>query len=77
MNISVDNSDTKVTFSFSPKEYFLVQNSDPSWEAKYSLNYRIDRSYKGKDDDLGMHVILLTEEQAEICRKAGFTEIIL
>jgi len=39
----------------------------------WTLNHRIDMSYKGKDDQLGMEIIYLTEQEAEACKKAGFS----
>jgi hypothetical protein len=40
------------------------------------LNYRIDRSEKGKDDDVGMPRIYLTKEEAQVCRENWFSELI-
>ena len=67
----VDKSKVKITFSFTPKEYFLCKCDDEMF-GDYSLNYRIDRSHKGKDDDIGLPKIYLTAEEAEICRNNGF-----
>jgi hypothetical protein len=68
----IDSSDVKVIFDFSPANYFLVRDlADKQW----SLNYRIDRSEKGKDDDIGLPRIYLTDIEAEQCKKAGFSYI--
>ena len=63
-------------FEFLPKDYFLVDCREEThglWP--YSLNYRIDRSYKGKDEDVGIAVIYLDEDQAEEAKKLGFIEV--
>lgn len=66
--MKIDNSQIKIIFEFSPKDYFLVKSKD-----EWSLNYRIDRSFKGKDDDIGAPRIFLTDEEAKICKKSGFS----
>ena len=72
VDMRIDNSNTKVIFEFSPADYFLVyKKGDYDW----SLSPRIDRSEKGKDDDCGIPKIFLTEEEAEQCKKAGFSWI--
>ena len=69
MKIETNN---RLIFEFTPKEYFLVCHKFGEW----SLNPRIDRSEKGKkDDDCGSPVIFLTEEEAEMAKKAGFSWI--
>lgn len=74
--MKIDNSHTKVIFEFSPANYFLVETDDETaFNEKWSLNYRIDRSEKGKDDDVGMPRIYLSDQEAEECRKAGFIHI--
>ena len=40
----------------------------------YALHYLIDRSEKGKDPDIGMEVLYLSEEGAKIFKEAGFGE---
>ncbi len=74
--MEVDKSQVKVSFSFTPEEYFLCKlyNNDLI-HGDYSLNYRIDRSEKGKDDDIGMPKIYLNDKEAEVCRQNGFIEI--
>lgn len=69
--VIIDNSNTKVIFVFSPAEYFLVYDKNAEIYG-WSLNPRIDRSEKGKDDDCGTVKIYLTEEEAETCKEAGF-----
>lgn len=63
------------TFKFKSDDYFICK-SDDEMLGEYSLNYRIDRSEKGKNDDVGVARIYLTESEAEALRKAGFHEII-
>lgn len=67
-------SKVKVSFSFTPESHFLVKSKDDML-GDYSLNYRIDRSEKGKDDDIGMPQIYLSEKEAQICRDNGFIEV--
>mgnify|MGYP001565337013 CR=1 FL=1 len=67
----INNQNTEVIFTFTPNDYFLVYNQKGE-EYQWSLNPRIDRSYKGKDDDCGTAKFYLTVEEAEMCKKAGF-----
>lgn len=64
----------ELVFKFSPKDYFLVydENDIPF---KYSLCGKIDRSYKGKDEDVGCPVVYLDDDEVEKARKMGFTEV--
>lgn len=81
----IDNSDVKVSFYFSPRTHFLVYSKDDRFpnaedgEGKtlmaWTLNPRIDMSYKGKDDQVAIPVIYLTDKEAEDCKRAGFTYI--
>lgn len=76
--MKIDNSQVKVSFDFSPATHFLVYSTDTRYgegEKVWTLNYKIDRSYKGKDDDVGDPIIYLSEQEAEQCKKAGFTYI--
>lgn len=74
--MKIDKSQTKVIFEFTPERYFLCKLCEEDrMYGDYSLNLRIDRSYKGKDDDVGMPIIYLLEEEAKICRENGFEEI--
>lgn len=80
--MKIDNSQTKVSFEFSPSTHFLVYSKDDRFGDNgghpvytWSLNGRIDMSYKGKDDQCGIADIYLSEEEAEQCKKAGFTWI--
>lgn len=76
--MKIDKSQVKISFDFTPAEYFLckVYDENEKMLGDYSLNYRIDRSEKGKDDDIGMPRIYLSEKEAQICRENGFIEII-
>ena len=75
-HITIDNSNTKVIFEFTPAEYFLFYSDSRHLGQEWSLNYRIDRSEKGKDDDIGDAIIYLSDEEAEQCKKAGFSYVI-
>ncbi len=67
---------------FTPSKWFLVHGKDDRFGdnggnpvISWWLAPRIDRSEKGKDDDLGIPTVYLTDYEAETCRKAGFTKI--
>jgi len=67
----------EATFTFSSDDYVLVYQPDVRYDERtdekvWSLNYLIDRSYKGKGPDIGEPLLYLTDEQAEELRKAGF-----
>ena len=69
----------EVIFTFSPKSYFLVHakdmryfngvDSDGKPLMAWTLNQRIDRSEKGKDDDIGIEMIYLSEDEMKKIRK--------
>ncbi len=65
----------EVVVSFSPDNYFICKCKD-AMLGDFVLQHRIDRSEKGKDDDLGMEVLYLSKNDAEQFRKVGFMEII-
>ena len=71
--MKIENN-AKAIFEFKATDYFLVlsMRDEKSLEKEWSLNYRVDRSYKGKDDDVGMPIIFLSEKEAEECKQAGF-----
>lgn len=76
----IDNSHVKVSFDFSPATHFLVYSKDDRFGDNgghpimvWSLNGRIDRSEKGKDDDVGIAEIYLSEEEAKKCKEVGFS----
>ena len=69
----INNENVEVSFSFTPKQYFLIYSVNKPFGKVWSLNPRIDRSYKGKDDDVGCPVIFLSDEEAETCKKLGFS----
>ena len=71
--MKIDNSQTKVTFSFTPAEYILVHDERYQNMFGWSLNHLIDRSEKDKGPDIGIAKIYLTDEEAEACKKAGFS----
>lgn len=62
-----------VTITFSPKEYCLMKCKDEMM-GDYSLHCLIDRSEKGKGPDLGIEVLYLSNEEADVFKKAGFSE---
>lgn len=77
MKIKIDTK-PEVTFIFSAEDYFLVLAERYKGQPKeWSLNSRIDRSEKGKDDDVADATLYISEEQAQILKDAGFTWITL
>lgn len=64
-----------ISFDFRPEDYFLCKLNN-NLLGEFTLNYRIDRSEKGKDDDVGIIRMYLTKEEAQLCRDNGFTEIV-
>jgi hypothetical protein len=78
MKIKIENRNTEVQLTFTPAEYFLVHSKDKRYgddEMVWTLNPRIDRSSKGKDDDIGVPIVYLDDEEAETFKKAGFSWI--
>jgi hypothetical protein len=73
--MEINKKNIEVIFKFSPASHFLVHENSRSLEHEWSLNPRIDRSEKGKDDDMGSAEIYLSDEDAEQCEKAGFSYI--
>ena len=74
--MKIKKQSTSVTITFHPKEYWLRRNmNNPDWCGDYCLTGRIDMSYKGKDDQEGGVVIYLTENEVQIFKDAGFSEI--
>lgn len=73
----IDNTDVKAIFEFSPRTHIMVRAKDdrfPNSDQKvWTLNPRIDRSYKGKDDDIAVPILYLSDKEAEHLKKAGFT----
>lgn len=63
-----------VTVTFSSKDYWLVNFADIDSPFPNSLNLKVDRSDKGKDDDIGIAVLYLDKYEAQVFRKAGFDE---
>lgn len=62
------------SFDFSPKDYFLCYSHDDRFPNDktlkvWTLNPRIDRSYAGKDDDVGIPAIYLEEKNTEELKK--------
>lgn len=60
----------EATFTFKASDYFLVSKG-----GEWSLNPRIDRSEKGKSDDIGSPTIMLTEMEAQALFKSGFSKV--
>lgn len=71
--MKIETQDVKVTFSFTPRTHFLVFDSV---REEWSLNPRIDRSEKGKSDDVGVPEVYLSKSEAEECKRLGFSYII-
>lgn len=73
--MKINKDKIEVTFTFSPKDYFLVHNiQDTTYHTDiWSLNYRIDMSYADKPDQIGMPRLFLSDEEAEQLKKEGFS----
>ena len=68
----IDNSQTSLVVDFSLKDYFLVHFKEKD---EWTLNHRIDMSYKGKEDQVGTTRLHLEEYEVEMAKKAGFSWI--
>lgn len=66
----INKQNIEVSFTFSPRDYFLVNN-----KGEWSLNARIDRSEKGKDDDIAPPSIFVSEEEAKELFENGFSRV--
>ena len=66
--MQIDTKDVKAVFSFTSRTHILV-HADDEW----TINARIDRSFKGKDDDITSPIIHLTDEEADALKKSGFS----
>jgi len=73
----IDKSKTKLIFEFTADEWFLCRADEQKDGWPYSLNYRIDRSEKGKSDDVGMMKIYLDEKEAKEAKINGFSELVI
>ena len=55
-----------ITIEFKPEDYFLLHNLTAD---EWSLNYKIDMSYKGKSPDIGMGRLFLDKSEVEEFKK--------
>jgi len=67
MKLLVDEINRKAIIEFSCGDFFLVK-SDDEMRGEYALAWRIDRSHKGKEPDVGLSVIYLSEPEAKKLR---------
>jgi hypothetical protein len=65
--MNIDTSGVEAVFRFSAKEYIMVLSN-----GQWSLNPRIDRSYKGKDEDIGSPIVFLTDQEAQALKSSGY-----
>jgi len=79
MRLSIDNRDVRAVFSFTPRQYLLVRVEDlrepmpgEIYNFIWTLCPRIDRSEKGKDDDIGLPVLYLSDAEASVLKESGF-----
>ena len=80
--MKIDKSKVEVSFTFSPETHFLVHAKDDRFGDNggslfmvWSLSPRIDRSDKGKDDDVGIPELYLSDEEAETLKSTGFSAV--
>jgi hypothetical protein len=64
MKLLVDEINRKAIIEFNREDFFLVE-SDDEMKGDYALVWRIDRSYKGEEPDVGLPVIYLSEPEAK------------
>jgi len=67
MKLLVDEINRKAILEFNREDFFLVKSDDET-KGEYALAWRIDRSYKGKEPDVGVPVIYLSEPEAKKLR---------
>ena len=77
MEIKTDK--IEAMFSFSPKDYFLVHSKDDRFPnavggdnkplMAWTLNPKIDMSYKGKDPQVAVATIYIDKDEAEKLKK--------
>lgn len=72
--MKIHKNPTSVTVEFHPDNYWL-RTSDDEFKGEYMLSYRIDMSYKGKDDQEGSPALYLDKSDAQLFRDAGFSEL--
>ncbi len=68
--MQIDTTDVKAIFSFTSRTHILVHDVPTG---QWAIHERIDRSFKGKDDDITSPIIYLTNEEADALKKSGFT----
>lgn len=73
--MQIKKDPTCVTLTFCPASYWLRKCNDEFHE-DYMLTNRIDMSYSGKGDQEGTPVLYLTEDEAQVFKDAGFSEIV-
>lgn len=71
--MNIDTKDVAAVFRFTSRTHILVHAKNEFGEMEWTLNPRIDRSFKGKDDDIGTPVVHLTDQEAEALKKSGFS----
>jgi len=62
--LTLDNGDKII---LNRANYFLVcegnVHSRKVTEGKWTINHRVDRSYKGKDDDVGLDIAIIDDQE--------------
>ena len=61
--IKIDEINRKIRIELNADEWFIGRVDDKKYVWGYALMAQIDRSYKGKDPDVGCPKILLTEDE--------------
>jgi len=64
MKLLINEINKKAIIEFNHDDFFIVKSDDEA-KGDYALAWRIDRSDKGKDPDVGMPIIYLLEEEAK------------
>lgn len=78
----IDKSKIIVSFDYSPESHFLVHAKDDRFSngvdgegnvlKVWTLNPRLDMSYKGKDDQWAIADLYLSDEEAKELKTLGF-----
>lgn len=70
--MNIDTTGVKAIFTFTSETHVLVHQNN-----EWTINARIDRSYKGKDDDISEPIIHILDSEAESLKKSGFAYMII
>jgi hypothetical protein len=64
MKLLIDEINRKAMIEFNHDDFVIIPSDDES-KGDYALAWKIDRSYSGKDSDIGSPAIYITEDEAK------------